>query len=109
MEKITQMLNIVFKCHVITGFKIRFNEVILDVITQEGEDATITYSAREIEYYCMRRLLEKGYVFKISQKKIKVFKNKNKIFETKNHERGIRQSLEMYTRIFEHENNMQAK
>lgn len=59
--------DIVFKCHVVTGFKIRFNDVILEIITQEGEDATITYSAREIEYYCMRRLLEKGYVFKITR------------------------------------------
>jgi hypothetical protein len=108
MQKITQMLNSVFKQHVVIGFRIRFGEVILDVITQEGEDATITYSAREIEYYCMRRLLEKGYVFKISQKKIKVFKNKNKIFEIKNHERGVRQTLEMYARIYEHENSLQA-
>jgi len=109
MEKITQMLNIVFKCHVVTGFKIRSNDVILEIITQEGEDATITYPAREIEYYCMRRLLERGYVFKISRKKIKVFKDKNKIFEIKNYERGIRQTLEMYTRIYGYENNMQAK
>lgn len=108
MEKITRMLKIVFKKHVVTGFKIRFNEVILNVITREGEDATITYSAREIEYYCMRRLLEKGYVFKISRKKIKVFKNKNKIFEIKNYERGIRQTLEMYARIYEHENSLQV-
>lgn len=108
MKKITKMLNSVFKQHVVIGFKIRFGDVILDVITQEWEDATITYSIREIEYYCMRRLLEKGYVFKISQKKFKVFKDKKKIFAIKNIERGVRQTLEMYARIYEHENNMQA-
>lgn len=101
-NKIIQMLNSVFEQYTVTKFEIYFGGYItLDVIKQEGDDSIIVYSAKEIEHYCMQSFLKKGYIFKISRKKIKVFKNKKKIFETENCERDVRQSLEMYLRIYD--------